>query len=100
MDKIVQKIDNRIERLRKHLANPDCEYNPVLVAISIQNLLDKKQRIVDGIYNPNEESERFQRLFKAIGKGIRDSVNKGWNSKTGESFIKLKRAETNRSIRG
>ena len=68
MNDILERIDAAIARLR--VGNPTSIMRPIAIA----NLLEKRARVVNGIYQPDEDAARMVALFAVVGAGICESV--------------------------
>jgi hypothetical protein len=66
---LVGRIDAAIERLQENF-----DKSPVVIAMSICNLREKRARVLDGTYKPDEDAARLRGYFRWIGAGICEAV--------------------------
>jgi hypothetical protein len=67
MANLLARIDAAIDRLRSRFGDGNVS---TTLAISIVNLQEKRQRVIDGTYRPDEDADRLVAMLRTIGAGI------------------------------
>ena len=77
---MIDRIDAAIKRLRAKFDDPSV--NHVGLEIGIENLKEKRQRVLDGTYQPGEDAQRFIAAIYFISAAICE------NTKSREKWYK------------